>query len=244
MQPNPSPRAPAAREKLAAAEAGLAGLEADVGVLALDASEGRAGAEKALAAHRGKIETAERQVSEMRRAVALASHLDQKAAAAAAASMRVDQLAEFKKAMTGRDKSMARVLELFGAAAKEYGRYSEATLAAQIAVPVGTVIPVMAIGPNGLYGPAFGPCERLVLAELYRLAPERQDGVGRFVFSFCKPSSEQTRGQPAAIKPGIDELLAADNAIIAEIEAQVEKLNAQAMRAAEMIPADRKDVAA
>jgi hypothetical protein len=83
-----------------------------------------------------------------------------------------------------------------------------------------------------------------VLAELYRLAPERQDGVGRFVFPFCKPSSEQTRGQPAAIKPGIEELVAADNAIIAEIEAQVEKLNAQAMRAAEMIPADRKDVAA
>src|SRR5258708_35898941 len=119
MQPNPSPRAPAAREKLAAAEAGLAGLEADVGVLALDASEGKAGAEKALAAHRGKIETAERQVSELRRAVALAEKLDLQTAVTAAMRMRTDQLAEFKKDMTGREKSMARVLDLFCEAPKE-----------------------------------------------------------------------------------------------------------------------------
>ena len=65
-------RAPAAREKLNSAEAVHAELETAVGTLALEASEGIAGAEKALAAHRSKIEIAERQVSEMRRAVALA----------------------------------------------------------------------------------------------------------------------------------------------------------------------------
>ena len=237
-------RAPAIAAKLEAARGVLAAHNDEVAATVLDAAEGVAGAEKRLAELRSKISTAEREVFELEKAHALAAKLDRQTAATAATRMREDQLAEFKKAMVARERPMARALELFGEAAKEYGKYSEATLSALVAVPTGTTVPVMMIGPEGSYGPAFGPCERLLLAELYRLAPEREDGIGRFVMPFAKPSNEQTRGTPETIRPGIDELLAADRAILAEIERQIEKLNKQAMAAAGMITEDRKDVAA
>ena len=136
------------------------------------------------------------------------------------------------------------VLKAAADMATHFAQYSEATLAAQIAVPVGTSIPVMMLGAQGEFGPAWGPCGRLIAAEAYRLAPERSDGIGRFVLPWAQPSSEQTRGMPSSIRPGIDELVAADNAIVAEIEGQIQKLNNQAQRAAGMIVDDREDAAA
>jgi hypothetical protein len=242
MQPDRQPRAPAAREKLATAEAVLAGLEANVASLALEASEGKAGAEKALASHRSQIELAERSVSELRRAVALAERLDRQAAATGAAQLRAEQLSEFQKQFVAREKAMDSVLKAAADMATAYGEYSEATLRTLSAVPAGTVVPQMSIGSEGFAGPAFGPCERLILAEMYRMAPERADGIGRFVLPFAKPSSEFVRGNPGEIKPGIDELREADAAIVADIGRQIEKLDSHAMRAAEMIPA-RKDAA-
>ena len=218
-------RAPAAREKLNSADGVLAELEATVGALALEASESVAGAEKALAAHRSKIEMAERQASEMRRAVALAERLDREAVAAGAATMRAEQLSELTAAFADREKEMGAVLAAAAAMAKAYGRFSEATLRAVAVVPSGTVVPVMGIGPHGVYGPAFGPAGNLILAEFYRLAPERKDGVGRFLLPFCKPMSELTRLQPQAIPAGIDEFTAADKAILADIAIQIERLN-------------------
>jgi hypothetical protein len=240
MSAAPTRRTPAAREKLAAAEATLAGLEADVGSLALEASEGKAGAEKALAAHRARIDQAARNVDELRRAVGLAERLDREADAAGAAKMRAEQLGQFKLAMKAREEAMAAVLAAGSAMAAAYGEYSEATLRAQIAVPTGTAVPQMGIGPNALYGPAFGPCERLILAELYRLAPARADGIGRFVLPFAKPISEMLRNQPDAIAPGIGELRAANQAIMQEIEAQVSALADREMTAA---AGDRKEAA-
>jgi hypothetical protein len=237
------PRAPAIAEKLEAARAMLIAHNSEIGQTVLDAAENVPGALKRLTELRSKISTAEREVFEYERAYDLAAKRDRVTAATAATQMRGEQLAEFKKEIAAREKSMARVLELFGEAAKEYGAYSEATLRALVAVPAGTFVPAMAIGAEGFAGPAFGPCERLLLAELYRLAPDRQDGAGRFVMPFCKPPSEQARGKPAAIQPGIEALLAADTAIVADISQQIEKLDAQAIRAAEMIPSDRKDAA-
>ena len=226
------PRAPAVREKLGRAEEVLAQLEADVAALALDASEGVAGAEKALAAHRSRIEMAERQESEMRRAVALAERLDRQANAAAGAAMRAAQMSEFTATFDEREKEMGAVLAAAAAMAKAYGRFSEATLRAAAVVPSGTSVPVMAIGPQGVYGPAFGPAGNLILAEFYRLAPERKDGVGRFLLPFCKPMSELTRLQPQAIPAGIDEFTAADKAILADIAIQIERLNGRDLDAA------------
>jgi hypothetical protein len=236
-----SPRAPAIAEKLDAARAILAAHNGEVAQTVLDAAENVPGGTKRLCDLRANISTAELAVFELEKAYELAARIDRQADVAAATQMRDEQLVEFKKALTAREKSMGRVLELFGEAAKEYGKYSEWTLRAAVAVPSGTVVPPMMIGTtDGFAGNAFGPCERLILAELYRLAPEREDGAGRFVMPFARPPNEQTRGQPAAIKPGIDELLAADTAIIADIVTQIERLDEVAMRSA---LADRKEAA-
>ena len=227
-----SPRAPGARAKFEVAAAILADLDREVAALALEASEGKDGAAKALADHRGRIDHAQRDVTELRGAVMLAARLDREAAAAATAGMRAEQLSVFRKAMKTRDKEMATVLEAAAAMAAAYGRYSEATLDAQTAVPSGTVVPGLMVGPEGLYGPAFGPCKFLILAELYRLGPDRRDGIGRIVLPFARPATESTRLDHAAIPPGLDEFKAANRVIVTEIERQVATLDAQAMAAA------------
>jgi hypothetical protein len=239
----PGPRAPAIAEKLEAARGVLASYDSETAQTVLDAAENVAGAPKRLADLRSKISMAEREVFELEKAHALAAKIDRQSAVSAASRMRGEQLTEFKTQLVAREKAMAAALKAASDMAAAFGEYSESTLRAAVAVPIGTVVRQMAIGAEGFAGNAFGPCERLILAELYRLAPERQDGIGRFVLPFAKPSSEQTRGQPTAIKPGIEELLAADDAIVADIVAQIEKLNTQAQRAAGMIPSDRKDAA-
>jgi hypothetical protein len=232
ISPPPIPRAPAARDKLVAAESALAELEAEVAVLALEASEGKAGAEKNLIAHRSKIDAAERKVSEQRKAVVLAECLDRQAAANGMAKIRAEQLAEFKKQMTDREKAMAVVLAAAATMAKAYGEFSEATLAAQIAAPIGTNIPPMSIGPNGLYGNVFGRCEILIQTELWRLAPPRADGRGRSLLPFAKPLSPLSPGDPASLPPGIDEMRHAHAAILTDIEKQIAMLDQRAMAAA------------
>jgi hypothetical protein len=226
------PRAPAASEKLAAAETTLADLEADVASLALEASEGKAGAEKSLASHRSKIELAERSVSELRRAVALAERLDRQSNATAAAEMRAEQLTAFRSAFAAREKAMRTVLDAAATMATAYAAYSEANLTALAVVPSGTTVPPMAVGAEGFAGSAFGPCERLILSELWRLAPERLDGIGRFSLPFARPSSEMTRLKPEAMPPAIEEIVAADNAILQSIAAQIDQLNQREIAAA------------
>jgi hypothetical protein len=216
-----APRAPAVAAKLAEAEAQLLELEAAVAPLALAESEGVAGAKRDLQSIESKIEAAKRTRHQLRSAHRHALELDRKANAAAADRMRSQQMTAFKANCQAREQAMTAVLTAASAMAKAYGDYSEATLKAAISTPSGTSVPPMAIGPNGVYGPAFGPCERLILAELYRLAPERSDGIGRFVLPFARPTSEMLRHQPEAIPPGIGEFIAADQAIIRELEAQV-----------------------
>jgi hypothetical protein len=229
------PRAPAVHAKLDGAVAALATLETEVAELALAAAENRPGAAGKLTQHRGKIELAKQHVEELRAALKLAVRIDRENEAACAARMRDEQFADFKAAMLARQKAMATVLEAAATMAKAYGAYSEATLAAQIAVPTGTAVPVMMIGPEGLLGAAFGPCERLIESELYRCAPLRADGIGRFVIPLAKPTAEMFRLQPEAIPAGIDELRAADQAIVAEIEKQVAALDQRAMAAASAV---------
>jgi len=221
MQPSNAQRAPLIREKLEAAEQALVALESEIGPLACDEAEGKQGAAAKLAALNSRIDAAQRTRHQLRNALRFASQSDRKENASAAARMRSEQLAEFKNNCQAREKAMLAVLEAAATMAKAYGEYSEATLKAAISTPSGTSIPPMAIGPSGLYGPAFGPCERLILAELYRLAPARADAIGRFVLPFAVPTSEMVRHQPEAIPSGIDEFRAADQAIVREIEAQV-----------------------
>lgn len=239
----PAQRAPAVREKLECALGALVELEEQVAEYALDAAERKPGAADKLSGHRAKIAAAQTAADELRSALRLAEKLDRKNQVAAATRMRSEQLEVFTKEMTEREKAMDVVLKAGAEMAAAYGRYSEATLRVLAAVPVGTAVPMMSIGSEGFGGPAFGTLERLILAEFYRLAPERSDGVGRFVVPFAKPSSEQFRGNAGAIRPGIEELRDADAAIVADISKQIDKLNDEAMRAAGISTDDRKHAA-
>ena len=236
------PRAPAIAEKLDIALGALAELEEQIAELALEAAERTPGAADKLAGHRAKIEAARMASDELAAALRLAERLDRRHAAASAAQMRDEQLAEFKKEMAARGKAMEAVLDAGAVMAKAYGEYSEATLRALIATPTGTVLPIINMGPDNSYGPAFGPGERMVLAELYRLSPDRSDGIGKFVLPFAKPASELVRNAPGDMPAGIDELNAAHEAIIASVSVQIERLNEQAMRAADLTN-DRKNAA-
>jgi hypothetical protein len=235
------PRAPAIAEKLEAARAVLAAHAGEVAQTVLDAAENVPGALKRLTDLRARISTGELAVAELEKAYDLAARIDRQSDAAAATRMRTEQLIVFKDRFAAREKAMATVLKAAAEMATAYGYYSEATLSAASVLPSGTTVPVMMIGGNGVYGAAFGPCERLILAELYRLAPDRQDGVGRFVLPFAKPPTESFRENLPAIPAGIEEFRAADAAILADITRQIEKLDELAMRSA--LANNRKDAA-
>lgn len=241
MSENPTPRAPAIAEKLEAARAMLTAHAGEVAQTVLDVAEDVQGAPKRLFDLRAKISTAEREVGELEKAHELAARIDRQAHAATATHMRTEQLIAFRKEFEARETAMAAVLKAAAAMASAYGEYSEATLRAAAVIPSGTTVPPMMVGGEGTYGAAFGPCERLILAELYRLAPLREDGIGRFVLPFSKPPSEQLRGNHPAIPAGIDELRAADAAILADISRQIENLDEAAMRFA--LAPERKDAA-
>jgi hypothetical protein len=241
MSDGPTMRAPAIAAKLDAACAMLAAHNGEVAQTVLDVAEDVQGAPKRLFDLRAKISTAEREVGELEKAYELAARIDRQTDVAAATRMREEQLVEFKMQFAAREKAMAAVLKAAADMAAAYGEYSEATLRTLSALPAGTVVPPMSIGSEGFAGPAFGPCERLILAELWRLAPDREDGIGRFVLPFAKSSTVFVRENPEAIKPGIDEFAAADQAIIADIEKQIEKLDQAAMQRA--LAPERKDAA-
>lgn len=228
------PRAPAARAKLEQAQKVLAELAADVASLALEAVEGKSGGEKALAAHRAKIDVAERQVSELRLAVELSERLDREAAAVSAVMARSNQLADFTKRMSVREQKMAKLLELAAAMAVTFSEFCDLTLAAQMAAPAGTSIAPMTIGPNGLFGAAFGKCDGLLLAELWRLAPYRPGGTARFVLPFAKPMTVLNQN-PAKQPCGMDEFRAANQAILADVARQISDLNSRAMTTASKV---------
>ncbi|MCW2218311.1 hypothetical protein M2232_001843 [Bradyrhizobium japonicum] len=228
------PRAPAVRLKLETAQAELAALDAEVATLTLDDAEEKPGARKALTAHRSDMQTAERRVDELKRALALAEKFDRQAAALGATAMRAEQFAVLRKTFDTRETAMADVLKAAADMAKAFGAYSEASLKAVSVVPVGATVPQMAVGPDGAYGTVFGPCELLILAELWRLAPDRKDGTGRFILPFAKPVMEMTRNKPEAMPEGMAEFKAAHAALLANISEQIEHLNETTMRAAEM----------
>ena len=225
------PRAPAARAKLLEAEDLLVELSHDIAELALEAAEGKAGSEKALSQHRSRVEAAERQVSELRRAVDLAERLDREAVARHSAQMRAEQLAAFKKAMAARERAMVAVLDAAGAMAAAFANYAQASLDAQAAAPYGTSLPKMQMGPLGTMGAAFGPGESLILAELWRIAPPRGDGQGRWALPFAKPPSPIQRDH-RQLKPAIQEFKSANEAILRSVEEQVASLDQQQLAAA------------
>jgi hypothetical protein len=231
VQPEAKPRAAAAKAKLKQAEGVLSDLEMETAILSLEAFEGRAGAQKALDIHLAKIEAAHRQVSQLKAATELAEKLDRQAIANAAVASRAEQFALFQKPMAASDKKMAEMLETAALLASQYAAFCEYRLEAAQAMPGGTSAPLIGMGPFNVYGASWSDCGRLIEAELFRTAPLRRDGAGRFVLPFATPpvhSSSDHRSLPAAI----DEWSKAEAAVIAEIQRQCSDLDKRELSAA------------
>ncbi len=243
MRHEPQHRAPAAREKLQLAEAVLAELEADVALLALEASEGKSGVDKALASQRSKIEAAVRSVSELKRAVTLAEKLDRQTAAGEAARMRADQLAAFHKHGKERLAAAEEILKAAAVMALAMQRYGIATQQMVGVVPAGTALPIMSLGQNGIYGGALGNLELLLTSEFYRLGAGLEPFNGqRFYIPFAKqPTLGSTDHR--VMQSGIDAFRDAQAAIVTEIEGQIAKIDATDMSTAAAKPEVQREIA-
>lgn len=218
------PRAPAARTRLEAAQSALSTLVLERDALALDALEGRAGADKALASHRAKIAAAEINISELAGALKLAERLDREADAAAAAQMRAEQLAVFEKASAVRVDAMAEVLTLIGKAAEAYGRYVQASSDMATSLPTGVHLPVMHF--EGFSGHFLGNGEALIGREAFRVAiPGARP-------PFARLPALSADDDVAKMRPGAEILRDAHAAVLESVKAQVERLDAAAIERA------------
>jgi hypothetical protein len=232
MRPEPQHRAPPVALKLEAARSALQVLEADLGQAVLDAEENAPNAAKRLAAVRAQIVDAERSVAELSSAHALAVHLDKKTDAAGRTRMRSEQLEVFHKHGKERlaaGEAMLKAAEAMAAAMQRYGAATQQMVAVK---PVGTALPFMTLGPNGIYGGALGNLELLLSAEFYRLGAGMEPFNGqRFYIPFAK---QPTLGNTDHLKmqPGIEAFREAHAAIVNEIEGQVSKISAEDMNLA------------
>ncbi|MGY4460890.1 hypothetical protein [Bradyrhizobium sp. LB13.1] len=223
-------RAPAVQEKLDCALGALAELDEQVAEYALEAAERKPGAADKLAGHRAKIEAANTAASELRGALRLARKLDRQADASAAIQMRDDQLSAFRSHVGSREGAMKRALEHAAEMAKAFAEFTVETEAMIGVLPSGTSFPTMTIGENGLSGNLLGSCEKLLLAEMYRLGEARNGR--RAPLAFAKPQVISLRDVPEEIPPGIEVLKRAHQAMLQDIEQQVLRLDAAQMSAA------------
>jgi hypothetical protein len=231
MRPEPQYRAPPVASKLEAARSNLQALEVDLGQAVLDAEENAPNAAKRLAGLRSQIADAERSVTELTKAHALAIRLDRQSDATGRAKMRSEQLAAFQK--HGRDRvaaaeKMLTAAAVMATAMQEYGTSTQAMVGV---LPAGTSLPVMAMGRIGEFGGALGNLELLLSAEFYRLGAGLEPFNGqRFYVAFAKqPTLGSTDHR--TMQPGLDAFREAHAAIGAEIEGQLTKLNEADMSA-------------
>jgi hypothetical protein len=225
-------RAPQVAAKLEAARSVLQALESEVGQAALEATEDKPGSAERLAGLRQQIADAERGVSEMERAHQLAQLLDREALARGAIAMRAEQLAAFKRHVTAREKHFAVALTHAAEMAKAYRQFLLESEGMISVLPSGTAFPTLAIGELGLGGNLLGGCDKLLLAEMFRLGAQ-PDGSGRVgILPFVKPLLVTQRGQPEKIPPSLDLLQESHDGLIKEIEAQVRRLDEKLMHTA------------
>ena len=223
--------APDAAARLAAAEAALIELDAELGPLSLAVSEGEAGAEKKLLALETRIGVAKNLRFKADRAHRHAILLDHQELAAGAAKMRAEQLAVFERAGAERVAAMTEVLELIAKASVAFGRYAAATGEMVTAVPSGTHLPVMGFG-DGTAGNFLGNCEFLIGREAFRIAALA--GTARLPFAKVPPLSQGDNH--LTMQPAIEVLQQAQEVVLRDVKVQIGRLNIEAMTAAGMAP--------
>ncbi len=88
----------------------------------------------------------------------------------------------------------------------------------------------MAMGRNGFAGSWIGDLKALIAAEAWRLAIPDEHGRGaRLPFA---QAPELTNDDPGTMPPAIDMFTEAQESVLRDIEAQMQRLNAEAMTAA------------
>lgn len=243
MRPEPQYRAPPIALKLEAAQSILLTLEADLGQAVLDAEENAPNAQKRLAALRSQIADAERTVTELTKAHTLATRLDRQSDVAGRSKIRSEQRIVFNKFGKERLVAAEDILKAAAVMASAMQRYGVATQQMVSVTPVGTALPFMNLGPNGVYGGALGNLELLLAAEFYRLGASVEPFNGqRFYVPFAKQptlgSTDHTKMQP-----GLDAFREAHDVIVKEIEGQISKKDAEDMKAAAGDPVALKGAA-
>ncbi len=227
-----SDRVSAIAAKLDGARALLAALDAESAEMALAAIDRKPGAADKLAAHRNKTISAEAAVTELDRALRLVRRIERADAAESASKVRAEQFAEFRVYMAARHKAMSTIMDAAATMAKAFGEYVISTERARASVPDGTALPDIHVGPNGLYGRSLGSLDRLIMAELWRLAPSRsEDANATIALSFAAPLTESQRFTPSMMPRSLAEFECADAANIKSIEDQLERLKAAALAA-------------
>jgi hypothetical protein len=232
MRPEPQYRAPPVALKLEAARSNLLALEADLGQAVLDAEENAPNAARRLAVLRSQIIDAERAVTEYTKAHTLAARLDRQSDAATRATMRAEQRTAFLKHGKERLSAAEEILTAAAAMSSAMQRYGVATRQMVAVKPIGTALPIMSLGPNGIYGGALGNLELLLTSEFYRLGAGLEPFNGqRFYIPFAKqPTLGSTDHR--AMQPGMDAFRDAHEAIVKEIEGQIAKIDAEDMNVA------------
>lgn len=217
-------RAPAVREKLNAAEHALQILTHQIAQASLDEVEDVAGAQDRMRSLSAEIGGARATVAKLRAALTLAEHLDSKADLMARSKIRASQMAAFSTHMREREAAVADLCEAAGKMAEAYQRYSQSTLKAAGVRPIGTSLPVMAMGPNGACGNAMGSLDLLLAAELYRCSTVDNDGM-RYPVPLAKQMSlfaSHTDSIPTAFSMFQE----AQAAIMAEVKGQCTRIDA------------------
>ncbi|WGS30386.1 hypothetical protein [Bradyrhizobium sp. ISRA464] len=224
-----SPRAGRADEVaglLDGAKAVLAGLEAELPPLILDAVSRKPEAAERLSAHRDRVDQAKRAVAELQMAQSLAARLDREAVAEQNARSRADQLAVFKSCMAKRDAAVKSLMSAAATMSSAFGDYLNATDLAKGALPAGVTFPYVGVGPLGLGGRGDGPLDLLILAELHRLAPLRRADTNDFAaLPFARPLHPGNALKPSSTPAGLDEYRAAAEKITMDIESQIRALD-------------------
>jgi hypothetical protein len=194
-------------------------------------SEGVPSAKRDLQALETKIAAARRERHKLRSAHRLAQQLDRQSDVAARAKIRSEQFAAFHKHGKERVAAVEDILKAEAVMASAMQRYGVATQQMVSVLPSGTALPIMSLGPNGIYGGALGNLELLLVAEFYRLGAGVEPFNGqRFYIPFAKqPTLGNTDHR--IMQPGIDAFREAHAAIVTEIEGQLAKLNEAEMGA-------------
>lgn len=158
---------------------------------ALDEMDGVAGATAKVAALNARIEVVRSERQTLEGVYRLAVERERLADVASRTKIRGSQLAAFQS--HGRERLDA-AQEFFGAVATMAAamqRYGAAPRKMVGVVPIGTHLPVLMLGPDGVFGTALGNMEHLVASGLFCSVPNA-DGVC-FLPPFAKPNDAQQR---------------------------------------------------